>query len=188
MQEIHTAGEEARKIIHAIEDISFQTHLLALNAAVEAARAGEAGAGFAVVANEVKSLAHRASEAALETTRRIQGIEEKVRNSHTELQSNESSLARLTDCVGKVGKLIEQITAASTDQAEGIEQSNQVVAEMSRVVSRNAENAELSVQTFNELSSQVEILESCTVTLARLLEKQKASPVPAPYESSEFPA
>lgn len=172
MRQIHTASQEARKIIHAIDEISFQTHLLALNAAVEAARAGEAGAGFAVVSGEVKNLAQRAAEAAMETATQIDGIEQKVRIGYEQLETNQKSIATLTGSVIKVGNLIERIAAASREQAGSIEHSNQVVAQMRQVVTLNAENADLSVEAFNDLVSQVEILESCAFKLAELLKKE----------------
>ena len=80
MREIAGASEETQKIVKTIDEISFQTNLLALNAAVEAARAGEAGAGFAVVAEEVRNLALRAAEAARNSSNLVADIVGKIRS------------------------------------------------------------------------------------------------------------
>ncbi len=80
MKEIAETGKETQKIVSIIEGIAFQTSLLALNAAVEAARAGEAGAGFAVVAGEVKNLAMRSGDAVRKTTELIQVMLGKIQN------------------------------------------------------------------------------------------------------------
>jgi len=91
MEEISKTGEETAKIIKTIDEIAFQTNLLALNAAVEAARAGEVGAGFAVVAGEVRNLAMRAAEAARSTSHLIDGTAKRIKQgSHLVLKTGEA--------------------------------------------------------------------------------------------------
>ena len=94
MEEITQASEETGKIIKTIDEIAFQTNLLALNAAVEAARAGEAGAGFAVVANEVRNLAMRAAEAAKTTSGLIRKTVDKVNSGSKLLEGAASAFSR----------------------------------------------------------------------------------------------
>jgi methyl-accepting chemotaxis protein len=91
MSDIYKTGEDTSRILKNIDEISFQTNLLALNAAVEAARAGEAGAGFAVVAGEVRNLSIRSAEAARTTSSMIKSSDEKIRNG-SEIVSNAADL------------------------------------------------------------------------------------------------
>ena len=119
--------EETSKIIKTIDEIAFQTNLLALNAAVEAARAGEAGAGFAVVADEVRNLAMRAAEAAKNTASLIESTVKKVREGSSLVQGTSSDFSRVASSSAKMSELIGEISAASHEQAQGIEEVNKAV-------------------------------------------------------------
>lgn len=148
------AGQETEKIVKTIDEIAFQTNLLALNAAVEAARAGEAGAGFAVVADEVRNLALRSAEAAKTTTTLIETSNKEIRRT-SDLNNQVSEAMHVNAGIGrKITGLIGEIAAASKEQALGITQISQAIAEMDKVVQRNAASAEESASASEELSAQ----------------------------------
>ena len=156
MTQISNASEETSKIIKTIDEIAFQTNLLALNAAVEAARAGEAGSGFAVVADEVRSLALRAADAAKNTASLIEGTVKKVKEGSEIVGKTAAEFSQVSANTMKIGELVGEISAASSEQAQGIEQINKAVSEMDRVVQQNAGNAEESASASEEMSAQAE--------------------------------
>ncbi len=177
MREISNASEETSKIIKTIDEIAFQTNLLALNAAVEAARAGEAGAGFAVVADEVRNLAIRAAEAAKNTANLIEGTIKKIKEGTEQVNQAGEAFQLVASSTGKMGELVGEVAAASSEQAQGIDQVNKAVAEMDKVVQQNAANAEESAAASEELNAQAEQMKSYVTDLVAVVggsDKNKA--------------
>ncbi len=169
MDKITRSSEETQKIIKTIDEIAFQTNLLALNAAVEAARAGEAGAGFAVVADEVRNLALRAAEAAKNTAELIQQTVVQVKEGFELTTATNEAFSAVHDNLNKVVELVDEIAAASREQAEGIEQINKATGEMDKVVQQTAASAEESASAAEELSAQAEQLKNLVAELARIV-------------------
>jgi methyl-accepting chemotaxis protein len=156
MEKISTASEETSKIIKTIDEIAFQTNLLALNAAVEAARAGTAGAGFAVVANEVRSLAMRAAEAARSTSDLISGTTAQVGEGSALVTRTAKAFSEVEHTMGKTAELVSAIAAASNEQAQGIEQINKAVAEMDKATQSLAATAEELAASAGQFKIQAE--------------------------------
>jgi methyl-accepting chemotaxis protein len=149
-----SASQETSKIIRTIDEIAFQTNILALNAAVEAARAGEAGMGFAVVAEEVRSLAQRSAEAAKETARLIEDSNQRIGETNTLNQQVVAALDLNITLGQRVGRFIAEMSTATQEQTHGIQQVNTAVSQMDQVTQTNAASAEESAAAAEELNAQ----------------------------------
>jgi len=154
MADIKTSSDDIAKIIKTIDEIAFQTNILALNAAVEAARAGEAGAGFAVVAEEVRNLAQRSAQAAKETAEKIEGAIAKTAQGVQISNKVATSLEEIASRSREVDELVVEIATASTEQNQGIGQVTQALSQMDQVTQKNAASAEESASAAEELNAQ----------------------------------
>lgn len=169
VEEAGQASAETAKIIKTIDEIAFQTNILALNAAVEAARAGEAGAGFAVVAEEVRNLAQRSATAAKETQQLIEKSSGKTRDILSLYQEIADLTVRNGQLSAKVTTLVDEVASASREQSQGIEQINQAVRQMDSATQGNAASAEEAASAAEELNAQAVMLHEAIADLARLV-------------------
>ncbi|MEN6624715.1 MAG: methyl-accepting chemotaxis protein [Candidatus Sumerlaeia bacterium] len=154
IDKIKASSDETAKILKTIDEIAFQTNLLALNAAVEAARAGDAGKGFAVVAEEVRNLAMRSAEAAKSTASLIEASQKNADNGVQVSADVTQILKQIVTGIQKVTQLNSEVSAASDEQTQGIDQINTAVAQLDKVTQSNAANAEESASAAEELSAQ----------------------------------
>ncbi|MCX6950968.1 MAG: methyl-accepting chemotaxis protein [Verrucomicrobia bacterium] len=181
MTEIKRSSDDIAKIIKTIDEIAFQTNILALNAAVEAARAGEAGMGFAVVAEEVRALAQRSATAAQETADKIEGAIAKTTQGVQISGQVTTRLAEIVEKVRQVDGLIAEVATASREQNHGVQQINDSIGQMDKVVQTNAASAEESAAAAEELNAQALALNEIIGQLRGLVDgKTTHAPAGAP--------
>ncbi|MDM0122613.1 methyl-accepting chemotaxis protein [Variovorax arabinosiphilus] len=154
MSSINASSKKIVDIISVIDGIAFQTNILALNAAVEAARAGEQGRGFAVVASEVRSLAQRSAAAAKEIKGLIDDSVSKVEAGSHQVAEAGQTMEEIVASVRRVTDIMGEISAASHEQTQGIEQINQAITQMDQVTQQNAALVEEAAAAAGSLQEQ----------------------------------
>lgn len=158
MKGINDSSKKISDIISVIDGIAFQTNILALNAAVEAARAGEQGRGFAVVASEVRSLAGRSAEAAKEIKSLINASVERVEQGALLVDQAGATMTEVVGSIRRVTDMMGEISAASAEQSQGVDQIGEAVTQMDTVTQQNAALVEEMAAAASSLQSQAQDL------------------------------
>jgi methyl-accepting chemotaxis protein-1 (serine sensor receptor) len=172
MGEINDSSRQIADIIGVIDGIAFQTNILALNAAVEAARAGEQGRGFAVVASEVRSLAQRSAAAAQEIKALIGTSVGRVEEGSRLVGQAGETMNEVVASVQRVTAIIGDISVASGEQRDGIEQISIAISQMDSVTQQNAALVE-------EAAAAAESLEQQAASLSQAVSIFKLQGTPA---------
>ena len=150
MDEINTQVTAINEAIFVIDQIAFQTNILSLNAAVEAATAGEAGKGFAVVAQEVRNLASRSAEAAREIKDLVENATSKANQGKRISDEMSKGYDNLNKLISETIDIIKDVSVASNEQLQGIEQINDAISMLDRVTQENAHEATKVANIANE--------------------------------------
>jgi len=181
MKGINDSSRKIADIISVIDGIAFQTNILALNAAVEAARAGEQGRGFAVVAGEVRSLAGRSAEAAKEIKGLIGTSVERVERGTALVDKAGATMTEVVGAIRRVTDIMGEISAASSEQSQGVSQVGEAITQMDQATQQNAALVEESAAAADSLKTQAgQLVDAVAVFRLSRSASHEHNAVPAP--------
>ncbi len=166
---IQRSTHDVAGILKSIDEIAFQTNVLALNAAVEAARAGEAGAGFSVVAEEVRNLAKRSAQAARETADKITSAVRDSEQGVALAQQTETRFREIERITRGHHQIINEVEQASRRSTEGVGALTSSVSRMDEISRRSAAMAEENAAAAAEMRAQTEQMASAVARLDEML-------------------
>ena len=156
MDAITKSSDQVAAVLKSIDEIAFHTNILALNAAVEAARAGEAGAGFSVVADEVRSLAQRAAEAAQRSANIVEKTISDVKTGVTLVSLTHAAFGEVAAKVASGSQVVSQIAASSEEQSRGVANIGQAISKIESVTQNNVANAQRTAESATEMARQAQ--------------------------------
>lgn len=159
MQHIEKSSHEINTIIKTIDDIASQTKLLSLNASIESARAGEFGKGFSVVADEVRNLANKSTQASKQSALLIEQAINDVNEGMKTLRETEKSLAEIDNATKETISLVKNISNDATEQTDSINQVRMVIEQIAEVIQTNSAMSEETASASEELNAQAVMLE-----------------------------
>lgn len=186
MQGLSDSSRKIGEIIGVIDGIAFQTNILALNAAVEAARAGEQGRGFAVVAGEVRALAQRSAEAAMEIKNLITSNVDQVELGTQLVGRAGSTMNEVVSSIQRVRDIVAEISTATAEQSGSIQQVGDAVSQMDQVTQQNAALVEEGAAAAESLQCQAQQLVQA-VAVFKLPGEDQLAQVPAAQIESPLP-
>jgi methyl-accepting chemotaxis protein len=156
MDAISKSSKQVADVLKSIDEIAFHTNILALNAAVEAARAGQAGAGFSVVADEVRRLAQRAAEAARQSAEIIEKTMGSVGNGVAQVTLAREAFGAVSASIASGSEIVTQIAVSSDEQARGVAHIGEAISRMEAVTQNNVANAQQTAEAASDMSTQVQ--------------------------------